>query len=215
MGNWYSTGDDAEKRVAAELARQKHAREEAAKDRVYRFWLPAEAKTLITFVDEFKHPEGYPLPFVFMEHQLQLNGNWKNWFTCIGEGCPLCANDNRPSLVAAYTIIDHTEWKSKKTGEVHKDELKLFMAKPAIKKLLLNSVQKRGALRGWRVEVLRNTAESQNTGDSFDFEERTEIGDDIQPYDYLKLFEPKPIEELEALFGGEAAVDADDGAVKF
>lgn len=214
--SWYSTGEQADKKSADELDRQQVAREEASKNRFYRFWMPAGAEQHITFVDAAVAAEGYDLPFVFYEHQLKLNGDWKNWFTCLGEGCPLCAAGDRPALVAAYTIIDHNEWKDKK-GNVHKDELKLFMAKPAVNKMLRKAASKKGgSLRGWRAEVVRNTSDSPNTGDSFDFEEHRELSDDILPPDYRELFAPKEAAELEKVIGGgAAAVAADDGAVKF
>ena len=98
MADWYSTGSAAEKRVDDELHRQKVLSEERAKNYVNRLWLPAGGETEVTFVDEEKHPGGYPLPFVFQEHQLKLNGNWRNWFTCIGKGCPLCESGDKPYL---------------------------------------------------------------------------------------------------------------------
>ena len=77
--SWYATGDDADRRAAAELARQEQARADAAKNAVRRLWLPASGETIVTILDDTKHPEGYPLPFVFNEHQLKLNGHWRNW----------------------------------------------------------------------------------------------------------------------------------------
>jgi hypothetical protein len=212
--SWYATGDDADRKAAAELARQEQARAEAAKNSVRRLWLPASGETTVTILDDAKHPEGYPLPFVFNEHQLKMNGHWRNWYTCIGEGCPICAQDNRPNLMAAYTVINHAEFTDKK-GNVRKDETNLLMVKPAINKILRKAASRRGPLRGWKVEITRNTEQSYSSGDVFDFLERREIGDDLQPVNYLELFEPKCVEDLNKLFGGTPMVDADDSAVKF
>ncbi len=214
--SWYSTGKEAEAKSVEELDRQQVAREAAMKDRLYRFWMKPLQETKVTFVDAASHPEGYELPFVFYEHQLKLNNSWMNWFTCLGAECPLCASGDRPALVAAYTIIDHTEWTGKK-GDVHKDELKLFMAKPAVNKMLRKAASKRGgSLRGFKAEVVRNTADSPNTGDSFDFEEQAQLPDDMLPPNYIELFTPKDVAELEKVVRGHAApVEADDRTVKY
>lgn len=215
MADWYSTGKEAEGRVDVELKRQKIAREERSKNYINRFWLPAGAETEVTFLDSTAHPGGYPLPFVISEHQLKLNGNWRNWFTCIGEGCPLCEAGDRPYLGAAYTIINHKEWTDKKNN-VRKDEVNLLMAKPAVNVMLRNAAARRNGLRGWFVAVTRTTDKSYSTGDSFDFVERRDLGDDLQPVDYMSIFAPKSPEDLRAIYGGGGPiVDADDSTVKF
>lgn len=217
--SWYDTGEAAEKKSEQVLEEQERNREENSKNRIFRFWMPPskddKPDTFLTFVDDLQHPSGYPLPFVFNEHQLQINGNWKNWFTCPGDGCPLCASGDRPSLVAAFTVIDHSEWTDKK-GKVHKDELKLYMAKTKVNKILRKMMKKKGSLRGWKCEVTRATGESPSTGDGFDFEDRITLSDDIQPPDYMELFKPKSMEDLAKVVKGEAdLVDADDDTVKF
>jgi hypothetical protein len=218
--SWFDTGSKADEALDRELESQEERRKNATGSRLYRFWMPAGGEQYVTFVDGEMHPEGYALPFVFYEHQLKLNGSWKNWFTCPGEGCPLCENGNRPSLVAAYTVIDHNEWTDKK-GNVHKDELKLFMAKPSVNKILRKMARKKGGLRGWKVELTRGTSEDPSTGKQFDFEERVELPEDIQPGDYMSLFAPKSKDELAAVHGGGGGdapslnVDADDETVNF
>ena len=215
---WYATGDAADKKSSDELERQQAAREAATKGRLYRFWMKVGQETHITFVDAAvaSDPQGMELPFVFYEHQLKINNDWKNWFTCLGEGCPLCESGDRPALVAAYTIIDHTVWTGKK-GDVHKDERKLLMAKPAVNKMLRKAASKRGgSLRGWKCEVVRTTAESPNTGDDFDFEEQTELPEDMLPPNYIEMFTPKEPAELEKVLTGHAKpVESDDKTVKF
>lgn len=216
--SWYNTGDEAKKKVDAELERQEAAREAAKKNAglARRFWMPAGTEAFITFLDGPMHPNGYPLPFVFNEHTMHLNGHYRNWFTCIGEECPICGNDFKPSVVSAYTVINHGEWTDKK-GNVHKDELNILVAKPAVNKMLRAAADKRGgSLRGWYVCVNRTSSESYATGNSFDFLEKRELDEELQPADYLELFAPKPKEELDKIFGGTGKiVDANDGAVKF
>lgn len=214
MADWYNTGEKADEVHQQELENQEKRRKQLQEDMIHRFWMPVGAEQHITFVDDLTHPNGYPLPFVFYEHQLHMNGSWKNWYTCPGDNCPLCKHGDRPSLVAAYTIIDHNEWTDKKGG-VHKDEKKVLMAKPGVNKLLRKYANKKGGLRGWKVEVMRKGSDSPNTGDSFDFETRVELKSDMQPYNYIEIFAPKSIEELESVFGGDSHVNVDDETVTF
>jgi hypothetical protein len=228
---WFSTGSEANKRLAEEEERKRKAKEEARKNRVYRHWMPPGSKQHVTFLDALKHPAGYDSPFVYWEHNLFLGGSWKNWFTCIegleeGVMCPMCEHGDTPYLAAAYTIVDHNEWTDSKGGN-HKDELKLFVCKTAVQKTLANSAVKRKGLRGWRVEVFRNTDESYNTGDQFDWEERTKLPDDLQPYDYHIILAPKSRDELISILEGKSRgaspassyaqdpVDANDDDIPF
>ena len=72
---------------------KERAAEEKQKSYVNRFWLPGDSNAKIVFLDDN--------PPIIEEHQLQIDGDWKNWFTClrmVGEVCPICArysNDQR------------------------------------------------------------------------------------------------------------------------
>lgn len=216
---WYSTGEEAEN-----FHDEDEAQRAANRDNVYRFWMPPpqivkgkQVDTLryVTFVDPEKHPvHDFKLPFVYLEHNMYLNGSWKNWFTCLKKDgdCPLCASGDRPYLAAAFTVIDHTEWKSK-DGTEHKDELKLYIVKSKVLKDLRRAMAKRGALRGWRVELARTQDTSPGTGEPKDFEEKIELPDVMQPFDYLELLAPKTKEELMEIIG-EVDVENDE-AVRF
>lgn len=46
--------------------------------------------------------------FAVFEHTEQIGGHWKN-IPCIGENCPLCAENNRPSLKIYSFIIDRED----------------------------------------------------------------------------------------------------------
>jgi len=212
--SWYHTGEDADAALEREVSRQKQAKEDAGKMR--RYYLPAESKGKITFVDGNVHPKGFKLPFAIMEHNLKLNGHWRNWYTCIGKGCPLCEHGNKPYLATIYTVIDHNKWNDKQGG-VHQDETRLFVAKTSVQRILKAKAEKKGGLQGWKVEVTRVKSESPSTGDDFDFEERgvfdiskTEI------VDYREIFAPKSLEELKEIFsGGSTAVEASDDEVQY
>jgi len=208
---WYDTGEDAEKVHDDEEARREKARADGS---IHRFWMPAPRKdddgvmqdsvARITFVDDVTHPiHKFKTPFVYMEHQLFLDGSWKNWYTCPKKqlgSCPLCESGNVPYLASAFTIIDHSEW-SARDGTLHKDEVKLYIAKSKVLKVLRRAAAKKKGLRGWLVEVMRTSGKSPNTGDQFDFEERSKLSDETQAYDYPKLLEPLPMEKLKELVG--------------
>ena len=222
---WFFTGEDAEKKLKAEAKRQERLdteRKEEKKNKVYRFYLPAGVETSITFVDDLVHPNGYKLPFVAEEHQMEIRGNWKNWLTCLGsspdkdgkkEECPPCKIGNYPSVISAYTIIDHSVWTDKKDKE-HRDELKLFVAKSKTVQILDKWLAKYNTLRGLRFDVTRRDSKAPNVGDMFIPDEVVELKDDIQPFDYEAVFKPKSAEEIKDILGiydeGEG-----DGKVKF
>lgn len=191
---WYLTGEEAE-----EFQEDIDEKRAANQDKVFRFWMPPKTSGHITFVDNPVHPSGFKLPFAYLEHNPFLNGSYKNWFTCPGEdSCPLCKAGNRPALVAAYTIIDHSEWDDR-SGKHHKDEVKLYIVKSKVLKVLRKAATKKGSLRGWFVEVSRTDDLSPNTGDQFDFEKQVELPTTIQPFDYPTILAPKSLDELSEL----------------
>jgi hypothetical protein len=141
-----------------------------------------------------------------MEHQLKIGEGkraWQNWFTCLGRGCPLCEGNNKPYLATAYTVIDHTRWESKTDKKVHENEIRLFVCKSEVAKTLSKAAIKRKGLRGWKVDVSRTTDKSPSTGNSFDWEEKTELTNDLQPIDYMEAFAPKTIEEINKILSGQ------------
>ena len=230
--SWFSTGDDAEKKLKEESKRQEEAKKERAKNNIRRWWMrPTEGDegSFVTFLDADKHPDGYKMPFAITEHQLYRNGHWRNWYTCIdgepdpdtGEPmvCPLCKSGDKPYYAEAYTIINESEWTDKK-DQVHVNEINMFVCKTAVAKQIGKARRKRKGLRGWRVEITRTGSDAPNTGDVFEFD--TEIidpGDDKQPLDYPKIFAPRALQELQDIVEGnvpdDATVGADDDKVRF
>lgn len=215
---WFSTGKDAESIHDEEEARRER-KQAAAKNKVERFWMPApevygdgsvEASTArITFLDGLAHPKGFKTPFVFMEHGLCVDGGYRgHQYTCAkkaGGYCYMCEMGDVPYLAAAYTVIDHREWTSR-DGTVHKDELKLFVCKSQVLKILRQASVKRKGLRGWTADVQRSKSKAPNTGDMFDWDlERVSIPDNMQPYDYIALLAPPSTETIKAILGHETA----------
>lgn len=211
---------------------------------LWRFYLPLKQSAEITFLDDDTKPREFEyegktykmeLPLLFQEHQLLLNGSWKNWFTCLGKDCPLCAAGEKASDIAVFTIIDHSEWKSNTSGRVYKDQMKLYVVKTNTMTydLIKEISNDNGGLRGVRVRVKRlgeNT--SPNVGNNF--KELEVYGpDDMVPYqhkvgdkdmeeaklsdivlpNYLELFAPKKKEEIAKVIG--AVADESEDPVPF
>ncbi len=218
--SWFRTGDEAADDVEKEMA----GRQEAGDGKLFRFWMPPGDQH-ITFVDDDtqKHPAGFGYPFLVTEHQLQIGGDWKNWFTCVKgmkgpDGkpmrCPLCDSGDKPSHVAAYTVIDHNEWTSKKDGKVHKDEVKLYVVKSKVLKTIRKMSRKKEGLRGLYCELGRGSSDDPNSGNDFDVEKRVKLDDKIVAPDYRLIFKPKSRGDLLALVG-DVKADAPQQTVKF
>jgi len=187
--------------VAEKIEKQK---EEQKASYVPRFWLKEGTTTQVIFLDDN--------PPVFPEHQLKINGDWKNWFTCstvIGENCSHCQADDKPAVTGFYTIVDCTRWEDKKKN-VHVNEKKILAAKMTTLKKLKRASQKAKArglangLVGCKFEVCRTSQEAPNTGDDWEFIEQVPeevlrsivAKGDIEPYDYDKLLKPKSLETM-------------------
>lgn len=160
---------------AKEIAEKEEAKAELrAKGKVFRFWLPKDASSTITFLDGDLDPSGLlDIPFIH-EHQVNMNGSWDNHFICTQdeEPCPICEGGAAPSYVGLFTVIDHSEYVSKKDGKKHKDNVKLFVAKRDTVKQLQKLAVKRGGLRGCTFDVSRTGDKSPSVGNMFDFTEK-------------------------------------------
>lgn len=167
---------------------------------VNRFWLPVDGEAKIVFLDDE--------PPIIEEHQIKIDGDWRNWFTClrlVGESCPICeSTESRPYTVGFYTVLDMSEWTDRR-GNTHKNELKLLPAKFKTLQQLKKLSAKRGSLKGACFEVYRTTKDSPNTGDVFDFvdkmskEEILELNPNATPFDYAEILEPKSASEILAV----------------
>ncbi len=213
MDKWYVTGDkakDAIKKNQVKQLQKEMQRKERKSSPVYRFWMPpshldkqgelVESKALVTFVDSKEHAKGYEMPFVYMEHNLFLNGNWKNWFTCLKDNCPLCKSGNRPYLAAVFTVVDHRKWIDKK-DKVHQHERKLYVAKSGALTDMLGEFERRGGVRGWRVEIIREGDKTPGVGSKRNFIKEVSLPDKYQPFDYGSILAPKSIEYLRGVLG--------------
>jgi len=208
-------------------------------DRVHRYWLPRSTPDKkivgeITFLDdvsvnrefEIELPDGkkekykVPQPIRLHEHNIFLNGHWRNWYTCLapfGFPCPICAIQDRAGLVAYFTVIDHKEWTDKK-DRVHKDELKLFAVKvnSVAFALIVEEIEERGGIRGCRYKVRRLGDKSPGVGDTFQFvrkEDPATWKPEHEPLNYLKVAGPRTVKALEQIVGANANAPAPEDGV--
>lgn len=167
--------------IAREDARIETARQ--AMTGLRRFWLPQDKDSRITFLDgDLDEETGLLDVMCYYEHNVYLNGNWRNWFVCIEdeEPCPLCQEmdmGNKQvtrSLVFPFTIIDHDVW-TDRNGNTHQDEKRLFVAKRDTFKRLSKMASKRGGLTGVTFDVSRVGERSPAVGSDFDFVEQQSI----------------------------------------
>lgn len=187
---------------------------------VFRFYLPEDKESQITFLDGDLDDDGLIDTCTMWEHQLKLNGSWKNWFVCTrdNEPCPICEGGNGSSLVALFSVIDHSEWKDS-NDIVHKNERKLFVAKRDTLKLLQKIATKRGGLAGARFDVSRVSGKDANVGGAFDFVDKTPLGniaamhsikpDQAIPFDYGEVIHYRTAAELIKLGLGGSGVQSD------
>lgn len=118
------------KAVKEEEKRREQAREQR-QGKLWRVFFPKEAD------DDFEIPIRFLTdePICYYEHTKYVNGKVSN-YTCTGDGCPHCADGDKPRFVGAFLVIDRTEFeyderddKGNKTGKKikGKNRLKLLV----------------------------------------------------------------------------------------
>jgi len=172
---WFKTGKAAQEAVADADRKTEEKRE--ASSRTWRFYLKEGEEGRITFVDGELDADGLLMNPVFKEHNLMQNGKYGNFYICTSdsEPCPICEGGDEPSLVQAFTIIDHREIKSKDQTKTYTNMRRLFVAKRNVMKLLQSKASKQTGLTGCTFDVMRTSANAPNTGDSFDFVEKNSV----------------------------------------
>jgi len=100
---------------------------------------------------------------------------WETLICCqeAGEYCPMCADGDRPSVVVFLSLIDHTQYtvqKGQNTGQVRKDQKRLYLAKTQARAYLQKIAAKRNGLRGVTIEISRSNDKAPNCGDVFSVE---------------------------------------------
>lgn len=197
------------KQVDANIQRRKEEKE----NEIRRFWLKRGAERRITFLDGDLNDEGELNMTMYYEHNLYMNGHWRNFFVCTGnddEPCPICEEGKTPALVAAFTVIDHTKFKDRE-GVVHKDVVSLLIAKRATQKLLEMQAVKRKGLAGVTFDVGRvDEDQSAAVGSVFDYVTKNPlkaIGNKFggaEAFDYEEILGFKTPKELREMGFGKA-----------
>ena len=166
---WMKKGSDAKhleekEKVEAEVRKQQQGK-------MFRFSLGDGEEGELTFVDGEVTKEGFLNPPRYYEHSHFLNGKVNN-YVCpektspeSGVVCPICEGDpqDRPSLVALFTVIDHRTFKGK-SGKEYKDTRKILVAKPKSYEDLTKWAGALGGLAGQRFAVSRNGEKSPSIG---------------------------------------------------
>jgi len=198
-GGFLMTGAKAQAAIKQEEAQA--AQRMAEGDKLWRFYIPTtelnEERT-ITFLDGDLDEDGMLSCPTWYEHTVQLNGRWQN-LICVSheEPCPMCENGDNRTIMAGFTIIDHTPYtikKGKNAGDTIENSRKLFVPTRTTLGVLQTYAAKRGGLKGWTVSITRTKDKSPRVGDVFDFlEHRTpealteKYGEElIVPADYNK-----------------------------
>lgn len=180
------TGAAAQK--LAEQQEQERLQRQSEIGKMWRFFLKEKEDAKITFIDGELNKEGLLDAPRYWEHFINHNGKWSA-FVCpektrpeIKDNCPICHEiDDRPALVAVFTIIDHRAFTGK-DGKVYKDRRKILVAKPRSFEYLTKLAQKRGGLACGHFDVSRLTDKDAAIGSVFDFNDK------------------KPLEELKKLY---------------
>lgn len=151
-----------------------------------RVWIPPGGSQEWVFIDD--------VPFCFHEHNPKIDGNWKNWTTCIrdvsDDGAPCCEilGANSRYFTGYFTVVDLSKWTDKK-GNVHQYEIKLVGAKMKTLKKLERKKTDRGSLVGCIYKVTREDDKSPNCGDDFEFVREAQLDKlfDVTNYKGKKL----------------------------
>jgi hypothetical protein len=155
------------------------------------------------------------------EHNLTIDGDWKNWLTCVAKitpPCPICSAGHYKYYIGMYTVLASYE----DDNGVEKWSKKLFAAKiDGIERIRIKQAQyaKDGRIPDKQFQhcmfhVSRAGERSVVTGDDLEFIKkmsRDEVaallpkpqqGQDaitIDPYNYEQLLTPKSRDELDTL----------------
>jgi len=216
---WFQKGKEGTERSKTEDAAAKKRRAEGGK--IQRFYLKGDTSAKITFLD---NPA-----FFFHEHNLNMNGKWFNYFTCIKDfdTCPICESGDSAGYVLAATVIDHSTWKDDQ-GEQQGHRKRLFIAKGKARQLILRRIESQGKdgepgdLTGCVFECARGSSPTEcSTGEDIQFLAKLpnlssllkyapkDAKDYLEPIDYAKLLAPMTPKKLREVVGAPSPVGSD------
>ena len=141
---------------------------------------------------------------------------------CLGDydNCPMCDAGFKPAPVCAFTVIDHSKFKSKK-GKVYQNQKRLLVVKSRALEKLKDRRKEAGGLKYKVVRLKRFSDKESVTGEDFmvkraepwsikkllsfvptDLKSKDEIKKWLKPYDYMEIFKPFSAEKLRRLLPG-------------
>ena len=218
--SWLKQGSEGREFYQEEKKRREQKAKEGGDTKSWRFYLKKGGTGYVVFIDNLRT--------FLLEHQYKKGDNYYNYATCLrdieGE-CPLCDNDNNPSLVSVTTIIDFTEHK-KKDGSFTEPTKKLMVVKKGGTERLLKRQDKLGELKFKKFEIYRSDDDkAERTGTDIDYEKDvdpevlkkfapTGIDPDewIKPFNYDEIFKPMTPAEMRAEIGLSEPVGAAESA---
>jgi hypothetical protein len=160
--NWYDSGYGGMKKEEDRIAQMGIPQ---------RFWMPAgESREFVFLEDE---------PFCIYEHNPKMNGNFRNWITCVKgilDGpAPCCEEIGEKTryYVGYFTVVDCSKWTDKK-GNTYQYELKFLAAKLKTLKKFKRKKEDRitgggDGLVGCLYKGFREDDKSPSVGDEFEF----------------------------------------------
>ncbi len=218
----FMRGASAMAHVDEELQREKAAKEarKAQINMPFRVWVPPGETKEVIVVDD--------MPDFFMyEHQIKnpKTGKWDTYLGCTKafDVCPVCEATGKESYYAMFlTVIDLTPYKDR-NGVTHKFSRKLMMVKNlSQQKKFIRRYEKDGTLRGYKLELNRDSDKDPTIGGDIEFVEILEESelakykrkykdregkvhreDCAVPYEYTEMFEEPDSDKLRLIVGGE------------
>lgn len=180
------------KAVKEEEERRKQLKEQF-QGKLWRVFFPKDADEDYEIPVRFLTDE----PVCYNEHSLKVNGKFVNAY-CEGDGCPHCAEGNKPRFVGAFLVIDRTEYSYKKDGKTieGKDRVKLLVRGTQDLAVLDRLNTKYGLLdRDWTIYKTGQDTSTKWNFERGDVEEMTEkeiqaiLPESLRGKDYYEILE--------------------------
>lgn len=185
--------------TAAKVAAQQEA---ARSSSTYRFGIKKGESSRVVFIDDA------PTAIV-EEHFIKIGGTKPTNVVCPGEGCPLCATDNRKSTVYYFTIMERKQI-DRDGKEAIVNPIRMLGAKAMTFEYLQRQHEKRDGLVGAVFEVSRsNRQQAAWVGDVWEFEEKIskaeikKLNPEAKPINFNEELLAPSVEELKLMLTGE------------
>lgn len=155
--SWYKTGFDGigqeEQRIASLSGPS-------------RLWVPPGTGRSVVLIDDD--------PFCIYEHNAKINGNWRNWHTCLKGGDSGCISCTQLGERSRYYIgylsgVDCTQTTDKK-GNKYQYEVKLVGGKLGLLKKWRRKKEDRTTMVMTTWKVFREDGKKPGTGDEWEYE---------------------------------------------